>query len=712
MEVPKNKMIAKNQQLLPKGLILLILCLITACTSGGSQTTDPTATPSTRTELAIQVETQSKDLMLRLTSPSINMVTELTQVNVAGVASPDATLSVNGHLVSQDPEGLFSIDMDFPNPSIPMVIEVIASSITGETKSEIRPVISYGGSVQSGLFGTVSSVNPSNIILNTTSGIVSLSVDAKTSIALHGWESPSISDINTGTLVGVTMQGSRAKSILAVPIRPVLTRHFTGVVAASTKSSSSAMGEIALADSSKHRITANTTNEIPEAAIGSLVTAVLKQDFPSGDLKATAIDSALNGAARIVDALAMNQKIDSDQAEENITALRWRLEEHGVRHVSMLLDQQAHEGSDDRLAAAEKTYARPFSEHHIGTPSADVTGLITSIATSLGTSSTKLITIQPASGESIMLKLLENTSIALSGDRVKSAELDLASRITVRYSIDGNVANQVTVLPGNTISLESSAQLAAIAAQGEVQGLLMDVIDSELIVSILSDRETGQRISLRSEGSLIFSNGTPVELDSSLEGTTVFAWFDPSTYQLLEMESLNLSLGEYFVSGVVHSFIPKFADGNLTIRTIDGQMRALTHHSDTVIRRNGLRVSIQDIRAGDLVRPNTKIRTSDGIDEILFLSLKTPAPGRTSGFIRGLMHGPEGQVQITVSNIWLDLISLEVNSSTQISQHGQAVRMQDIKVGQAVNLATYDPLTFETVSLALNPLIMSDRASK
>ncbi len=125
MEVPKNKMIAKNQHLLPKGLTLLILCLITACTSGGSQTTDPTATPSTRTELAIQVETQSKDLMLRLTSPSINMVTELTQVNVAGVASPDATLSVNGHLVSQDPEGLFSIDMDFPNPSIQMVIEVI-----------------------------------------------------------------------------------------------------------------------------------------------------------------------------------------------------------------------------------------------------------------------------------------------------------------------------------------------------------------------------------------------------------------------------------------------------------------------------------------------------------------------------------------------------------------------------------------------------------
>ena len=700
-----------NWYRLPIGL-LLCLGLIVACTNSVSKTSVPTATPPMRTDSTTEIEPQSQHLMLRLDSPAINMITELNQVNVSGVTSPDATISVNGHLVSPNPEGIFSIDLDFFDQSIPMIIEIIASSITGETKSEIRPVISTGGSVLSGLFGTVRSVTASNIALNTKSGVISLSVDDATSIALHGWESPSISDIATGTLVGVMRHGARAESILAVPIRPVLTRHFTGVATVSKETGSPADERITLVDSSRRQITANTTESISEDATGSLVTAVLKQDPSNGDLKATAIDPALSSASRILEALAMNQKTDSRQAEENISALRWRLEEHGVRNVSMLLDQQPYDSSNDPVMSAEKTYAGPFAKHHIGSLSADVTGLITSISTSIGANSTRLITIQPASGRPIIVKVPENTPISIIGDRIKSGQLDLASRITVRYSIDGNVASKVTVMAGNTLSRESSSQLAAIAGQDEVEGLLMDVMDSELVVSILVNRETGQQMSLATEGALIFRNGMPIKLDSSLEGSNVFAWFNPSTYRLLEMESLNLAMNEDLVSGVVDSFIPKFANGNLTIRTIDGQMRQLTHHADTVIRRNGLRVSIHDVRPGDLVRPNTKIHTSEGIDEILYLSLKTPKPGRTSGVIRGLITEPDGQIRITVSNIWLDLISLNVNSRTRILKHGHTMGMQDLEVGQEVNLATYDPVTLETRTLDLNPPITSGRVSR
>ena len=274
-----------------------------------------------------------------------------------------------------------------------------------------------------------------------------------------------------------------------------------------------------------------------------------------------------------------------------------------------------------------------------------------------------------------MVKLADDTPITLSGDRIKSGQLDLASRVTIRYSVIGSIANHVTVMAGNALSLESSAQLAAIATQGEVQGLLTDVIDPELMVSILVNRQTGHRMSLRSKGALIFDNGIPVELNSSLVGSDVFARFDPTTYQMLEMESLKLSLGEEFISGVVDSYIPKFANHNLTIRTIDGQRRTLTHHPNTVIRRNGMHVSIHDIRPGDLVRPNTKIRALKGVYDITYLSLKTPEPTRTRGFIRGVMPLPEGPVQITISDIWLDLISLEVNSSTLISQPGNTLGM-------------------------------------
>ena len=349
-----------------------------------------------------------------------------------------------------------------------------------------------------------------------------------------------------------------------------------------------------------------------------------------------------------------------------------------MRNLSILLDQQPHEDWKDTVTSAEEIYTQMYSKHYIGSPSAEVTGLITSISKSLGSNSKKLITVHPASGQPVTVKISENTSVALSDKRVKSRELDLASHVTVRYSTKGNDAHKVTVMAGNTLSLESSTRLAAIA-------------DEEAIV---------------------FRNGMPINLDSSLEGSKVFAWFDPSTYQLIEMESLDLAIDEYLVSGVIHSFSPKFANGNFTMRTIEGQMRTFTHDSDTAIRRDGRRVSIHYVRPGDLVRPNTKIRTSNGTAKIVSLSLKTPEPVRTSGFIRGVMPGPDGQVQVTVSNIWLDLITLEVNHNTRITQPGHTVGIQDLKAGQEVDLATYNPVTLEMTSLALNPPIKSGRASR
>jgi len=240
----------------------------------------------------------------------------------------------------------------------------------------------------------------------------------------------------------------------------------------------------------------------------------------------------------------------------------------------------------------------------------------------------------------------------------------------------------------------------------------MDIGDSESVVSIMVDRATGQQISLQSSGAAIYRNGAVVELDSSLEGSNVFARFDPASYRLLELESLSLARGEELMSGVVHSFIPKFAEGNLTVRTVDGRMRTLTHDANTAIRRDGLRVSIHDVRPGDLVRPNTRVSTSGGTGEIIFLSLKTPEPGRVTGIIRGVTPGLGGQVQVTVSNIWLDLISLKVNSQTEISQQGHELGVQDLKVGQEVALASYDPVTLEAGTLALDPPIQTGRASR
>ena len=696
-----------NRQRLASALIAVVLVLAAAC--GGEELPVPTATPKAEAKSVRNIGPQSQALMLRLSSLETNLVTELDRISVTGITAPDATLSVNGRLALPDTEGRFSVDVDLSGFIGPMVIEVVATSVAGETETLVRPVIFLKGPDISGVFGTVTSATPSKLNLQTDSGPVTFSIDSDTAVAVHGWASPTVSDIAQGALVAVMADGPHAESVLAIVGRPVRTRHFTGIVTGLEPSDSIRPGSITLQDGSGLQITAITDSSLEDPTVGEVVTAVLEQDLSSGSLTVTAIDRALTGAQRLYDALALNQEIGSADASANLTALRWRLAEHGVRNLSMLVNSQSFEGSQDAMTNANDTYARFFAEHNIGAPSADVTGLVKSIATSMATEkgpgestgSMRLVTIQPESGQAVMVKLSDTTPVALFGERIKSGQLDLASRITVRYTLSGNDANRVTVMAGNTLSADSSTQLAAVAGRGEVKGILMDVKDTGEFITIL-DLATGQTITLqtggRSPGAPVYLNGAPVELDSSLEGLSVFAHFDPASQRLLELESLALSPNEETVAGVVHSFIPKMTKGNLTIRTAEGRFRSFTHHAGTAIRRDGLLVSIQDVRIGDLVRPNTRVRTTG---EIQVLSLKTPEPGLVAGIIRGVTAGFGGEVRVTVSNIWLDFIGLRVNSETAITQEGRTLGVQDLTVGQEIALASFDPVTLETGVLAL-----------
>ena len=695
-------------QRLTIALVFAVLGLVAAC--GGEEQAAPTNTPTPKPEAtpAPKIEHQSQALMLRLHSPEVNLVTELDRVFVSGVTSPDATISVNGRLALPDHDGNFMVNLDRDTTSNPLIIEVVATSITGETESAILPVIFSDGGEALGVFGTVTSVSPAELTLQTTSGQISLATDSETTVTIHGWGSPSVTNIAKGTLVAAMTDGQHADSVLAVLTRPAQTRHFTGILAGIDDS-----GSLTLQDNSGRQITA-ITSEISDflglASVGEVVTAVLKQDLATGDLTVTAIDRALAGAERLNAALALNQQIDSVQASTNISALRWRLAEHGVGNLTMLVDSQPYDTTEGALKGASEFYAKVFSENQIGAPSADVTGLVTSIDSAKGQ-----ITVQPVSGQPVMVKISANTPVALFGERVKSGQLDLASRITIRYSISGNNASRVTVMAGNTLSKVSAAQLAAIAGRGEVQGVLMDV-DPETQVTIIVDRATGGQISLRTAGSAVLRDGMTAKLDPSLEGSEVFARFDPISYRLLELESLTPDRNEELVSGVVQSFIPKVADGNLTIRTPDGRLRSFTHNTDTAIRRDGLWVFIQDVKVGDLVRPNTRVRSLYGGEEkageIIALSLKSAEPGLVTGIIRGVTAGLGGEVRVTLSNIWFDLISLKVDSKTAITQQGRTLGAQDLVVGQGISLASYDLVTLVAGVLALDPPRNSARASR
>ena len=65
----------------------------------------------------------------------------VTAITVAGLASPDATVSVNGVLTPPDIQGRFSMELPISASENPLSIEVIATSLAGEQKSVVRTVI-------------------------------------------------------------------------------------------------------------------------------------------------------------------------------------------------------------------------------------------------------------------------------------------------------------------------------------------------------------------------------------------------------------------------------------------------------------------------------------------------------------------------------------------------------------------------------------------
>jgi len=393
-------------------LIMTVLALSAAC--GGGEQALPTAAPETGAKFSPDLEPQTQSFMLRLASPDVNLVTDSDLVSVSGVASPDATVSVNGHLALPDAQGKFSISLGRPETRNPMapnpfVIEVVATSITGEYESRIRPVIFSDGS---GVFGEVIAAAPSEITIQTVSGPVTLALDASTTVRIHGWDSPSASNITSGTPVAALTDGPRAISVLAVPVRPVRTRHFTGLVAGS-ESASSGFGKIVtLRDDTGRQVTAIAADGLDSAPVGELVTVVLEQDLSTGSLTITAFDRAIAGAERLNEALVLRRDTGAAESSADTNALGWRLVEHGVRNLSMLVN-----GRREAMAEANAFYAGLFSKHDIGTPSADVTGLVSSIDSGSGQ-----VTVQPDSGPSVMVKLSDTTQVALFGERVRSGQ--------------------------------------------------------------------------------------------------------------------------------------------------------------------------------------------------------------------------------------------------------------------------------------------------
>ena len=103
--------------------------------------TVPTATPEPGAPAGPTPVPQSAALDLDVTFPPEDMIVDSETITVTGIASPDATVSVNGNLAIPGADGRFSLELIISPDENPLAIEVIATSVAGEELSLVRTVI-------------------------------------------------------------------------------------------------------------------------------------------------------------------------------------------------------------------------------------------------------------------------------------------------------------------------------------------------------------------------------------------------------------------------------------------------------------------------------------------------------------------------------------------------------------------------------------------
>ena len=103
--------------------------------------TVPTATPEPGAPAGPTPVPQSAALDLDVTFPPEDMIVDSETITVTGIASPDATVSINGNLAIPDADGRFSLELIISPDENPLAIEVIATSVAGEELSLVRTVI-------------------------------------------------------------------------------------------------------------------------------------------------------------------------------------------------------------------------------------------------------------------------------------------------------------------------------------------------------------------------------------------------------------------------------------------------------------------------------------------------------------------------------------------------------------------------------------------
>jgi hypothetical protein len=560
-------------------------------------------------------------------------------------------------------------------------------------------------SSRQGLFGTVSAVSgdhpravagETDIKLDTASGSVEITSTPGTVVRIPGWESATVDSIAVGDPVAVLVSGGQALNILVRTPLPVRTSHFTGVVTSLDDD-----GSIGIQDQAGGHLSAPALEDTPGLRLGELVTAVVEQDLRTGGLLITGLDRAVDSLDRIQSALDQARQTN---AGAKLASLRRRLAENGARHLTALDQASQNLAPSVRGRARQEldsvlgTYASAFSRSGAGTPKAEAMGIITAID-----GRSRRVTVSPPGLEPVEVTITGNTSIEFPGRPGRFDLLDLASRVAVRYDVATRTASRVRVLLSETLGDGPAGSLLSIVQRGEITGTVtgLDLEAGSPIVTVRDPVNGNTKELTATENSVILAGGEPVEV-STLAGAVVAVSFEPGSSSIIELDTHTLLASEATVSGVVQSFIPKTMPGNVSVLTPEGRVRTFNRTEETLIRRDGRQVTISQVRLGDLVRPGTRYRAGSERDLVL-LSLRSVRSAPVHGTIRGVTTAPGGETRVTLSNNWLELVSVLVTGDTQIVSQGKPVPAGDLAAGQRLLSGTFDPVSTEAVRLVLGP---------
>ena len=675
-------------------------------------------------------------MKLRVTSPLRDALVKEATIRVTGFTRPDATVSVNGILAVPDTQGKFTVDLQVADEANPISIEVIASSVNGESSSIVLTQIFTGTSSQprsEGLFGTISSISgdhpravagETDIVLSTNEGSVELTATTATAVRIPGLASPLVDSLLEGDQVAALVSQDRVISILVQGTQPLKTAHFTGIVTSIHSESGMITLQKPGGESIRAAWIARPTGLVP----GALVTAVMEQGLASGRLVITGLDAAQASLERLAAAMGDAEKGGSSSRFEE---LKQRLISNSAAQLTLLEEASEKLGPAmqvpvlQQLASSIESNRALLVRFDAGGPQSNVTGIVTSIDLNL-----QVIVVEPRDLKPVEVFIPGDASFwrapgglpsaiaeswlrgegatqsyanQFGGRESRFQQLDLANRVKLRYGLDTGEANRILVLPAESLDSSKTDVLLDLAARGAAMGTVTDIDgDSQPPTLKIRDEISGRILNLSvSPGSELLEGSDPIAL-SALTGSSVDASYRPSDMSIIKLNALAADDQRDRVHGVVHSLVPKIAPGNFVILTDDEVLRTFDHTRDTVIIRDGRRVTISQVHIGDLVQPDTYYLPGDGTgDNLDVLSLKSPQSARVQGTIRGVSK--VSRTTITVTNNWLELINIEVDENTKISLEGTQLTANGLAVGQRVLAGDFDPISGLAQILLIGP---------